>query len=120
MRRGLGWLLATIGERSARAVKMVRMAVECCLTCYLSGEPKASPLEGLVRERLGNARPEGLNELGAERCGARLRLDWQRLTCIWSLYFKLGTVAMRRWLEWQRRLSVFCLQSRTAGAVGFA
>jgi hypothetical protein len=25
------------------------------LTCYLSGEPKASPLEGLVRAPVGNA-----------------------------------------------------------------
>jgi hypothetical protein len=63
------------------------------LTCYLSGEPKASPLEGLVRERVGNARTRGLNEHAAKRCGARLRLDWQRLNYIWSLHFKLGLLA---------------------------
>jgi hypothetical protein len=32
----------------------------CGLTCHMSGEPKASPLDGLVRERVGNARSQRL------------------------------------------------------------
>ena len=63
------------------------------LTYYLSGVPKARPLEGLVSWRVSDAPPKGLIECAAERGGARFRWTWQRLTCIRSLYFKLGAMA---------------------------
>jgi len=87
-----------------------RQATESHLTYYLSGEPKASPLEGWVRERVGNARPEGLNEHTAERRSARLRLDWQRPTCILPSYSKLGPWTRRWRLERQRSFSVFAFK----------
>jgi len=66
---------------------------ESALTYYLSGVPKARPLEGLVSWRVSDAPLKGLIECASERSGARLRWKWQRLICIRSLYFKLGAMA---------------------------
>ena len=63
------------------------------LTYYLSGVPKARPLEGWVSWPVNDAPPKGFIERAAERSGARLRFERQRLTCIRSLYFKLGSMA---------------------------
>ena len=55
-------------SRLARMMRFLRG-----LTYYLSGVPKARPLEGLVSWRVSDAPLKGLIECASERSGARLR-----------------------------------------------
>ena len=80
-------------KRDRRSSSTFPIEEESALTYYLSGVPKARPLEGWVRWPVTDASPKGLIEYSAEHCGARLRFERQRLACIRSLYFKLGLMA---------------------------
>jgi hypothetical protein len=85
------------------------------LTYYLSGVPKARPLEGWVRWPVNDALLKGLTERPAERCSARLRFERQRLTCIRSLYFKLGAMANASTRAGQRRAQVSLAAAQVCG-----
>jgi len=87
----------------------------CGLTYYLSGVPKARPLEGWVRWRAATAPAKGLTERSAERRSARLRFERQRLTCIRSLYFKLGAMANAWTRAGQRRAQVSLAVAQMCG-----
>jgi hypothetical protein len=59
------------------------------LTYYLSGVPKARPLEGWVSWPVNDAPLKGSIERAAERSGARLRFEWQRLTLVFVFQVRL-------------------------------
>ena len=98
VKRGMSWIL-------------------CGLTYYLSGVPKARPLEGWVRWPVNDALLllKSLTERSAERCCARLRFERQKLTCIRSLYFKLGAMANASTRAGQRRAQVSLAAAQMCG-----
>ena len=92
-----------------------QQATESRLTYYLSGVPKARPLEGWVRWPANDAPLKGLTERSAERRRARLRFERQRLTCIRSLYFKLGAMANASTRSGQRWAQVSLAAAQMCG-----
>jgi len=60
---------------------------------------------------------KGLTERSAERRCARLRFEWQRLTCIRSLYFKLGSMANASIRTRQSRAQVSLAAARCAATL---
>ena len=64
---------------------------------------------------MNDALLKDLTERSAERCYARLRFERQRLTCIRSLYFKLGAMANTSTRAGQRRDQVSLAAAQVCG-----